>query len=269
MASVMTAGCLQLSDDSGPIVQEKPLSITGSSTVAPLITEIAERYRIENPNVIFEIKTGGSNQGIEDVRLGANDIGMASRSLQETEQADLHVFTIAQDGIALVLHQSNPVSELTPQQIVDIYTGKIENWQAVGGNDEPIFVLSKNANHATLGLFVKYFDINVEAIQGDQLVGDNQEVIKAVQENPNAISYVSVGAAEYQIIHGIPLKLLPLEGIAATIASVSKGDFPLARPLNLITANTPVGLEKDFIDFALSPAVEDIIEEQAFVPAQP
>lgn len=260
----IVAGCSQTSAQA----ENSELRLTGSSTVTPLITEFAEQYQIKNPNIDFKIQTGGSNQGIEDVRTGANDIGMVSRSLKEDEQT-LQVFTIAQDGIALLLHQSNPVSELSPQQIVDLYTGKINNWQQVGGDDMPITVLNKTPNHATLGLFTEYFDLTPAAIQSDQLVGDNEDMLKTVRETPSAIGYVSIGAAEYQIVHGLPLKLLPLEGVPATIENVSSGDFPLARPLNLITQTTPRGLQKDFIDFALSPDVENIIKRQAFVPANP
>ncbi|MGD1862947.1 MAG: phosphate ABC transporter substrate-binding protein [Phormidesmis sp.] len=245
--------------------ERQQLVLTGSSTVAPLIAEIAERYQTDHPDVVFDIQTGGSNKGAEDVRAGLNDIGMMSRSLNPDE-TDLTTFTIAQDGISILLNQSAVVNTLERQQIIDIFTGKVTNWQQVGGNDAPIQVLSKNVNHATVGLFAKYFELEPEQIVATQLVGDNEEVIETVLGNPAAIGYVSVGAAEYKIVHGMPLKLMSLEGIAATIRKVSQGVFPLSRPLNLVTAKAPEGLEKDFIEFSCSSAVEDIIQAQAFVP---
>ncbi|MEL6601998.1 MAG: phosphate ABC transporter substrate-binding protein [Cyanobacteria bacterium J06614_10] len=240
------------------------LILSGSSTVAPLMTTIAERYQSEHPDVVIHIQTGGSNQGVADVRAGENDIGMISRSLKPDE-SDLTVFTIAQDGISILLNQSAAVDRLERQQIIDIFTGKIQNWRAVGGDDMPIQVLSKSTNHSTVGLFADYFGLAPEDIQQDHLVGDNAEILEIVLDNPAAIGYISIGAAEYKIIHGMPLKLLPLEGVEATVQEVSSGHFPLSRPLNLVTQEAPKGLAKDFIKYAQSAVVEDIVEEQAFV----
>jgi len=258
--------CLATQGCSQKLSNTQQLTLTGSSTVAPLMVEIAERYQTEHPEVTFDIQTGGSNKGAEDVRTGANDIGMMSRSLKPNE-TDLVTFTIAQDGISILLHQSATVSSLSRQQITDIFTGKVNNWQQVGGNNLPIQVLSKNVNHATLGLFAKYFSLAPEQVKATQLVGDNAEMIETILDNPAAIGYVSIGTAEYQIVHGIPLKLMPLEGVAATIQEVSRGAFPLSRPLNLVTAEVPEGIKRDFIEFSRSTAVEDIIQSQAFVPA--
>ena len=243
------------------------LRITGSSTVTPLMHVIAERYQISHSQVSFDIQTGGSNKGIEDTRQERNDIGMASRMLTP-EESDLQVFTVAKDGIGLLLHRNNPVAQLTDNQVREIFTGQTTNWQQVGGNDAPIVVLSKNAKHGTLGVFIEYFGLEPDAVKPDQVVGDNDEVLQTVKENPNAIGYVSIGAAEYQIVHGMPLKLLPINGIEATVENVQEGAFPISRQLNLVTREAPKGVVRDFIEFSLSSAVHDIVREQAFVPAQ-
>ncbi|MEL6552873.1 MAG: phosphate ABC transporter substrate-binding protein [Cyanobacteria bacterium J06621_11] len=258
--------CLTLQACSQSANQKTQLLLTGSSTVAPLIAEIAEQYEQNHPEVTIEVKTGGSNQGIEDVRSGKNDIGMISRS-PKAEEEDLQVFTIAQDGIGLIVHQSVPIERLERQTVIDIFTGKITSWKALGGADRPIEVLSKTSNHSTVGLFADYFGLDVEDIQPTHFIGDNTEILETVLENPDAIGYISIGAGEYSIVHGMPLKMLPLEGVAATIKQVSQGNFPLSRPLNLLTKELPSGLTKDFIDFAISPDVHDIIERQAFIPA--
>lgn len=241
------------------------LKITGSSTVAPVMVDIVRHYNIFHPDITVEIGTGGSNQGIEDVRQGNSDIGMVSRSLKPEEKG-LEAFTIARDGISLLVHYNNPVTELSKQQIVDIYTGKTNSWQAITGKPDTIEVLSKTQNHAALSLFSEYFSLTTDTIKADRLLGDNQEVMQAVLDNPNAIGYVSIGAAEYKIIHGMPLKLLPLEGVDATIHNVGNGEFPLARPLNLITSQPPTSEQKKLIEFSLSAEVENIIQEKAFVP---
>lgn len=258
--------CLTLQACSQSAAQKTQLLLTGSSTVAPLIAEIAEQYEQNHPKITIEVKTGGSNQGIEDIRSGKNDIGMISRS-PKAEEEDLQVFTIAQDGISLIVNQSVPVERLKRQTVIEIFTGKITSWKAVGGADRPIEVLSKTSNHSTVGLFADYFGLAVEDIQPTHFIGDNTEILETVLENPDAIGYISIGAGEYSIVHGMPLKMLPLEGVAATIKQVSQGNFPLSRPLNLLTKEIPSGLTKDFIDFATSPKVHDIIERQAFIPA--
>ena len=227
--------------------------------------EITRRYSIYNPDVQISVSAGGSNQGISDVREGESDIGMVSRSLKE-EETDLEQFIIAHDGVSLLVHQDNPVKALDQQQVLDIYTGTVDNWQAVGGNQASIEVVSKGENHATFSLFAEYFSLPVEEIKSARILGDNEDVMQAVLDNPDAIGYVSIGAAEYNIIHGMPLKLLPLEGVAATIENVSDGEFPLSRPLNLVTSQFPAGEQKELIEFALSQEVQDIITEQAFVP---
>lgn len=248
-----------------PAAEDKTLRISGSSTIAPVMEEIARRYSISHPDVAVEVSAGGSNQGIQDVQVGESDIGMVSRLLK-SEETGFETFTIARDGVSLLLHEKNPVTDLSQQQIVDIYTGKVNSWKEVGGTEAPIEVLSKSKNHATASLFSDYFGLEINSIQADQLVGDNQDVMQAVLDNSNAIGYVSIGAAEYNIIHGMPVKLLPLEGVDATIQNVSSGEFPLARPLNLITAQLPKERQKAIIEFALSPEASDIIEAQAFVP---
>ena len=241
------------------------LVLTGSSTVAPLAAEISKRFESENPEVRVDVQTGGSSRGIADTRQGVADIGMVSRNLKEAEK-DLQAFAIARDGIGVILHQDNPVESLSDQQIVEIYTGKIDNWQAVSGTNSPITVVNKAEGRSTLELFLKYFNLNNSNIQADVIIGDNQQGIKTVSGNPDAIGYVSIGTAEYSIENGTPIKLLPVGGIAATTENVQNGTFPLSRTLNLVTKTQPQGLDQTFINFAQSQQVQDIVKNQNFVP---
>ena len=241
------------------------LVLTGSSTVAPLAGEIAKRYEQENPEVRIDVQTGGSSRGIADARQKVADLGMVSRSLK-TEEKDLLSFAIARDGISVIVHRDNPVQELTDKQIIDIYSDKINNWQDVGGKDAPISVVNKAEGRSTLELFAKYFKLKTTEIKADVIIGDNEQGIKTVAGNTNAISYVSIGSAEYNAKNGVPIKLLPVAGVNASIANVRSGIFPISRPLNLVTSSPPAGLTKDFIEFAQSQQVNDIVEEQYFVP---
>ncbi len=249
-----------------PNSKSTKLTLTGSSTVAPLVGEIVKRFEAENPEVRIDVQTGGSSRGLADVSQGLNDIGMISRSLKDQEKTQFQSYAIAQDGIGIILESSNPVQKLSDQQVVDIYTGKIDNWQQVGGENAPITVVNKAEGRSTLELFLKYFDLNNSTIQADVIIGDNQQGIKTVAGNPHAIGYVSIGAAERDISQKVPLKLLSVGGIDATTATVQNGSFPLSRPLNLVTTETPSGLTKEFIEFAQSENVHDLVEAQNFVP---
>ncbi|MBW4541948.1 MAG: phosphate ABC transporter substrate-binding protein [Myxacorys chilensis ATA2-1-KO14] len=258
--------CTKPSNSTGATDQPQgKIVLTGSSTIAPLTAEIAKRYEAEHRGVRIDVQSGGSSRGIADARQGTADIGMVSRSLKDNEK-DLQAFTVANDGVSVILHKDNPVRQLSDQQIVDIYTKKITNWRAVDGQDAPITVVNKAEGRSTLELFAQYFKLEPKTIQADVVIGDNEQGIKTVAGNPNAIGYVSIGSAEYGTTHGTPIKLLPVKGVEASINNVANGKFPISRPLNLVTKTAPTGLQKEFIEFARSPKVKDIVQQQYFVP---
>ena len=250
-------------------LQIEKLTLTGSSTVAPLASEIAKKFEAQHSGIRIDVQTGGSARGFADTTQGLTNIGMVSRALKDTEAEKFQSFAIAQDGIGIIVESSNPIKSLSDQQIVDIYTGKITNWQQVGGEDAPITVVNKAEGRSTLELFLKYFQLENSQVEADVIIGDNQQGIKTVVGNKYSIGYVSIGAAERDIDAGVPLKLLPVGGVEANTNTVQDGSFPLSRPLNLITTDTPSGLSKKFIDFAQSEEVHDLVEAQNFVPIAP
>ena len=247
--------------------QEGKLVITGSSTMAPLLLEIGKRFEATHPQTRIDVQTGGSSRGIADTINDLADIGMASRALQPQEK-HLHGTVVARDGIGIILHTSNPIQELTNTQIIGIYTGQITNWRQVGGHDAPIIVVNKSQGRSTLELFLRYFQLSNRNIQAHVVIGDNEQGIKTVAGNPNAIGYVSIGTAQYDASHGIPVRLLPLQQVPASIETVRAGTYPLSRPLTLVTKSAPTGLTKRFIQFAQSSQVHDLILQQYFVPLQ-
>lgn len=241
------------------------LVITGASTLAPLIAEIGKRFESLHPTVRIDVQTGGSSRGISDARQGLADIGMVSRAMKEDER-DLSAFPVARDGVCSILHKDNPVQALTDEQIGAIYSGKITNWKAVGGNDAPITVVTKAEGRSTLEVFLQYFRMKNVDVKPQVVIGDNEQGVKTVAGNRHAIGYVSIGTAEYDAAHGVPIKLLPIGGVAASTENVRKGVFPLSRPLHLVTRTAPSGLAKSFIEYAQSQAVYDLIRQQYFVP---
>jgi len=244
------------------------LTLTGSSTVAPLVAEIAKRFEAEHPGVRIDVQTGGSGRGIADARSGLADIGMASRALKPDEAAELDAHTIARDGVCVIVHAQNPIESLTDDQVRAIYTGEVERWSEVGGADEPITVVNKASGRATLEVFLAYFALAEQDIEADVVIGDNQQGIKTVVGNPSAIAYVSIGTAEHDVANGVPLKLLPTAGVPATTKSVGAGEFPIGRPLELVTSGELSALQRAFIDSCRSAEVHDVVRDLAFVPVK-
>jgi phosphate transport system substrate-binding protein len=159
------------------------LILTGASTIAPLALEIGKRFEQQNKGVRVDVQTGGSSRGVSDARSGLAQIGMVSRPLKP-EENDLTAFPIAQDGVCMIIHKSNPVSGLTNEQIKDIYTGKITNWKQVGGKDATITVANKAEGRSTLDLFLGFFGLKNSEIKAQVVVGDNLQDIKTVAGNP-------------------------------------------------------------------------------------
>lgn len=267
---LLSAGCAPKTAAPGNPAQASGgrLTLTGASTVGPLANEIGKRFEQQHPGVRVDVQTGGSARGVADARQGLSDIGMVSRPLKDDEQ-DLQAFAIARDGVCVILNQENPVDKLTDAQVVSIYTGKTTNWKDVGGKDAPITVVNKAEGRSTLELFLHYFKLDNQDVKAQVIIGENEQGIKTVAGNPNAIGYVSIGSAEFEAKQGVPVKLLPVGGVAASTENVRNQTFPLARPLNLVTKTTSSGLSKEFIDFARSPEVKDLVEKQYFVPLAP
>jgi phosphate transport system substrate-binding protein len=241
------------------------LVITGSSTLAPLIIEMAKRFENLHAKARVDVQTGGSSRGVADTRQGLADIGMVSRAMKDDEK-DLHAFPVARDGVGIILHKENPVQALRDEQIVSIYTGKITNWKEVGGKDAPITVLNKADGRSTLEVFLLYFKMKNTDVKAHVVIGDNEQGVKIVAGNRHAIGYVSIGTAEYDQSQGVPIKLLSVAGVTASPETVRNGTFPLSRPLHIVTRSPPSGLVKAFIEFAQSRAVHDIIKQQYFIP---
>ncbi len=242
--------------------------LTGSSTVAPLASEMAKRFEALHPGVRVDVQTGGSSRGIADTRQGLADVGMVSRSLKRNE-TDLMAFPVARDGIGIIVHEDNALSQLNVDQVAAIYTGKVTNWATVGGSNAPITVINKAEGRSTLELFLQHFRLKNSEIRAHVVIGDNEQGVKTVAGNPHAIGYVSIGTAESDAEHGVPIKLLPLDGTEATTNTVADGSYPLSRVLHFVTKEEPTGLSKAFIEYARSSAVHPIIEVQSFVAMAP
>ncbi len=246
-------------------VAPKRLTITGSSTIAPIILEMAKAFEAKNSGVRIDVQTGGTSKGIADARQGKADIGMASRAAKP-EEGDLKWTLIANDGLAIIVHKQNTVKELSADQIRALFRGEIKEWSLVGGSKGPITLVHKAEGRSTLEIFIDFFALKNPEIKPHSIVGDNEQGVRTIAANPTAIGYVSVGTAETSVADGVPLRLLPSGGIAATTANVANGTYPLRRELNLVTREAVSPTAAAFIAYATSQGAERFIKEQAFVP---
>ena len=241
------------------------LTVTGSSTIAPLMAELAERYETET-GIQVDVQSGGSGRGMGDVRQGLADLGMVSRALKADEQ-DLDGHLIGRDGIAIIVHRDNPVRALNDDQVRAIYTGKMQRWDAGSTEGRPITVVHKAQGRSTQELFLAYFQLENSQVRPDRVIGENQQGIKAVAGDPFAIGYVSIGTAIYEADNGTAIRLLPLEGKPASLAVLAQGGYPLARELNLVTHGEMSQPVADFLAFVTRTDMADVYHDYYFLPA--
>jgi phosphate transport system substrate-binding protein len=248
--------------------KKQTIVVTGASTIAPLMQEIAQRYEQLNSAILIDVQTGGTSRGISDVRRKIADVGMASRGLFPEEKKDVTPYLLGRDGITMILHKTNPVATLSDDQIRQIYRGEITNWKTLGGNDGSITVVNKAEGRSTLDVFLFYTKLTVREIKAHVVIGDNEQAIKVVSGNPRAIGYVSVGTAEYHIHNQAPLKMLGLGPVPPSTANVANGTYTAARELNLVTngAAPPPAHVAEFLAFATSEKNYDLVHEYFFVP---
>ena len=241
------------------------VELTGSSTIAPLIQAAAEGYETQHPGARIDVQTGGSSRGISDATRGLNDIGMTSRALKPDETSGLTQHVVALDGIAFVVNRENPVTALTRDQARSIFTGDITNWNAVGGADRPIVVVNRPEGRSELDLVSEFFKLSPAKMKADVIGGENQQAVKLVAGNPDAIVYLSVGTAAYEAAAGTPLRLLDLDGVPASPAAVADMSYPLGRPLVLVTGSNVSPAAQMFLDHLMSASLDPLIIEQGFV----
>lgn len=243
------------------------LTIQGSSTVLPIAQRAAEVYMQKNNDVNISVRGGGSGNGIAALIDGATDIADASRFIKDSEvKAALQngiypvPHRVAMDGIAVVVHPSNTVKNLSIEQIKDIYTGKIKNWREVGGPNKKIVVMSRDSSSGTFEVFEELVLGGEKVVASALLQASNGAVAGVVAETEGAIGYVGLGYLSSS------LKAVKVNGVTPNNATVASGKFPIARPLFMFTDGWPEGLAADFINFVLSAEGQKIAEGQGYVP---
>jgi phosphate transport system substrate-binding protein len=243
----------------------RPLVVTGSSTIYPLMTDIARRFERLNPGVSIDVRSGGSGKGIADLRGGVSDIAMASRQLADHER-DLFAFALCRDGAAIVVHLSNPLKGLSRHQLSELLTGNISDWKQLGAHAGAIKLAWRTENQAIPELIERHLKLKSEQIRSHTRIFENEDAIGFVANDRNAITLAALGVAERSVKSGVAIKLLAYEGIPASTRSLRDRTYLLSRPLLLVTRSIPEGLQKRLVDYAISQAVNDLHEKHGFVP---
>ncbi len=232
----------------------------GSTTVQPLAEKLAGAFMQNNRGVTITIQGGGTSVGIKSAADGTVDIGAASRELLPNEP-QLVKFTLATDGIAIIVNPRNSVSDLTKSQVRDIFAGKITNWKDVGGADANIDVAAREEGSGTRTAFEELVMGQEQITNKAVLQPSNGALRQLVSGDAQSISFVSLGAIDSSV------KAVSIDGVAATEANAASGAYPVVRPLYFLTKEQPTGLVKAFIDYCLGPDGQSIVRSEGYVPA--
>ena len=275
MALALLAGCGGKTNDNkdnnggdtanngGSSVISGTVSTDGSTSMEKVIGALSESYMAANKDVTVNYNPTGSGAGITAVQEGTCDIGLSSRALKDEEKAGgLKETVLAYDGIAIIVHPDNPVSDLSIEQIAKLYTGEITNWKDVGGNDAQVVLIGREAASGTRDGFESITGTKDKCQYRQELTATG-DVITAVSQNPDAIGYASLSAV------GDSVKALTVGGVEATEATVKDGSYVVQRPFVLVTKEgtklSPAA--QAFFDYALSADAASIIAAAGAVAA--
>jgi phosphate transport system substrate-binding protein len=274
-ASCSPASSSQTSQEATTYIENK-----GSDTIVNLALAWAEYYQSEYPDVRISVTGGGSGTGIAALINGTVDIANASRQIKSEEVSEAQSngvdpveFVIARDAIAVIVNPENPVDELTLEQISDIYSGKINNWSEVGGDDRPIVRLSRETNSGTHVYFLETVlrlgqkDNDTLFSRDTLLLPSSEGIVAEVRQNPNAIGYDGLGYVPPDLKMIAIAKEEGGEYVLPSVESVNNATYPIARDLYMYTAGEPSGTVKIYLDWIInSDEAQGIVKELGFVP---
>lgn len=240
----------------------KSVTTDGSTSMQKVIGGLGEAFQNET-GISFTYNPTGSGSGIQAVSEGRCDIGLSSRELKEEEKNSGLVGTVlAYDGIALIVNTENKVTDLTLEQIAKIYTGEIKNWSEIGGNDQEIVLIGREAGSGTRDGFEAITDTEDKCTYRQQLTSTG-DVITAVSQNPGAIGYASVASIKDTV------KVVRVDGVTPSEETIKNGSYVVQRPFLLVTSSKTALSEsaQKFFDYITSEQAKSIISNAGVVSA--
>ena len=265
-ASTVAESTVAASSEAAPVETTADLSgsisMVGSTSMEKLANALSEAFMEEYPDVTVTAEFVGSGAGIEAVTNGTADIGNSSRSLKDEEKAAGVVENVvAIDGIAVCVDPANEVADLTKEQLTNIYNGTVTNWKEVGGADEPIIVIGREAGSGTRGAFEELVDL-VDGCKYANELDSTGAVIAKVASTPGAIGYASLDALDDSV------KALSLEGVEATAENIKAGNYFLSRPFVMATKGE-ISEQNDLVqawfDFVLGDEGQQVASEVGLI----
>ena len=247
--------------DDQPAALTGTVSTDGSTSMEKVIGALNESFMAQNGGVTVNYNPTGSGSGITAVQEGTCDIGLSSRALKDEEKsAGLKETVLAYDGIAIIVHPDNPVSDLSVEQLAKLYTGEITNWKDVGGNDAEAVLIGREAASGTRDGFESITGTK-DKCQYRQELTSTGDVITAVSQNPDAIGYASLASVKDSV------KALNVDGVTPSEATVKDGSYKVQRPFVLVTMEgkelSPAA--QAFFDYAISSDAASIIAKAGAV----
>jgi phosphate transport system substrate-binding protein len=259
----LTVFCLM----AGSVFAAESIVIKGSTTVLPIAQAALEAYMKKNPGVQISLSGGGSGEGIKALIDKTTDIATSSReikkeeiTLAETKGVKPVTHVVAYDAIIPVVHPKNKVTNLSIDQLSQIYQGKITNWKEVGGEDLKIVVISRDSSSGTFESWDHFIMKKAKVTPQAQMLASNGAIVTAVSKNRYAIGYLGMGYVNKS------LKPLPVDGVKASVETALSKKYPLSRELYMYTDGEPTGEVAKFIAFVKSADGQKIVAKEGFVP---
>ena len=248
------------------------ITVKGSDTLVRLGQRWAEEYMKANPGVVIQVSGGGTGTGIAALINGTTDICEASRDMKEQEYEDARAkgvnpykVAIALDGIAVFLHEVNPVTELTLEQLKGIYTGEITNWKQVGGESHTIILYGRENNSGTYAYFKEHVLKNEDYAENTQTLPGTAAVVNAVAKDKFGIGYGGIAwgkGVKYLMVKGN----VDSAGVTPSIETVTNGTYPISRELSWFFDGQPQGQLRTLLNWVLSPEGQKIAENADYIP---
>lgn len=234
------------------------VQMSGSTSMETIANALKEAFMAKYPDVTVDVQLGGSSVGVKDVQEGKSDIGNVSRALK-ADETGLKENKMAIDGIAIVVNPANKVTEISKEDLAKVYTGEINNWKDLGGDDQPIVVIGREASSGTRGAFEELLDV-AEKCKYAQELNETGAVKTAVSATPAAIGYVSLEALDDTVT------ALNVDGAPATEEAIKANEYPLSRPFLMVTAEGELRPEvQAFLDFVMGEEGQAIVADNKLI----
>ncbi len=234
------------------------LTLAGSTSIQPFADKWAEVFMEKRPSLGVNVQGGGSSAGIQACKSGACQIGMSSRELKGDEK-DLVEVVVARDGLAVIVHPSNPVRGAKVAEVKQIFAGDLQNWKFLGGPDRTITVVTREEGSGTRGAFQELVMGKTRIYRGAITEDSNGTVREIVAHDPHSIGFISLGLVNEQV------RALDLDGAVANDENILNGRYKLVRPFLFVSRGEPTGLAKEFVDFVLSAEGQALVKKEGLL----